>query len=49
MLPVSGCDEDSGTGFQAHKTAFFFKLERELEKVDHLQDPRHCRTDNLSV
>jgi CDK inhibitor PHO81 len=30
---VSGYDEDRGPDFQAHKAAFFFKLERELEKV----------------
>lgn len=33
LLSVSGRDEDRGPDFQAHKTAFFFKLERELEKV----------------
>jgi CDK inhibitor PHO81 len=26
-------DDDRGSDFQAHKAAFFFKLERELEKV----------------
>jgi hypothetical protein len=26
-------DDDRGPDFQAHKAAFFFKLERELEKV----------------
>lgn len=31
-----GQDDERGAGFQAHKAAFFFKLERELEKV------RHC-------
>lgn len=30
----SGQDEDRGPDFQAHKAAFFFKLERELEKVN---------------
>ena len=29
----SGQDKDKGPDFQAHKAAFFFKLERELEKV----------------
>ena len=33
LLSFSGRDEDRGPVFQAHKTAFFFKLERELEKV----------------
>lgn len=33
LITVSGRDEDRGPVFQAHKTAFFFKLERELEKV----------------
>ncbi|TFK73007.1 SPX-domain-containing protein [Pluteus cervinus] len=28
-----GSDEDQSQDFQAHKAAFFFKLERELEKV----------------
>ena len=28
-----GQDDDRGPSFQAHKAAFFFKLERELEKV----------------
>jgi len=32
LIP-SGQDDDRGTDFQAHKAAFFFKLERELEKV----------------
>lgn len=30
---ASGQDDERGTDFQAHKAAFFFKLERELEKV----------------
>jgi CDK inhibitor PHO81 len=30
---ASGQDDDRGPDFQAHKAAFFFKLERELEKV----------------
>jgi CDK inhibitor PHO81 len=30
---TSGQDDDRGPDFQAHKAAFFFKLERELEKV----------------
>ncbi|KAL0070963.1 phosphate system positive regulatory protein pho81 [Marasmius tenuissimus] len=29
-----GHDEDRGPEFQAHKAAFFFKLERELEKIN---------------
>ena len=33
ILNASGRDEDRGPNFQAHKVAFFFKLERELEKV----------------
>jgi CDK inhibitor PHO81 len=32
LIP-SGQDDDRGPDFQAHKAAFFFKLERELEKV----------------
>ena len=32
-----GQDDNRGPSFQAHKAAFFFKLERELEKV------RPCR------
>ncbi|KAH9947260.1 cyclin-dependent protein kinase inhibitor [Amylocystis lapponica] len=31
---VLGQDDDKGPGFQAHKAAFFFKLERELEKIN---------------
>lgn len=30
---ASGQDSTRGADFQAHKAAFFFKLERELEKV----------------
>ena len=30
---TSGQDDERGPDFQAHKAAFFFKLERELEKV----------------
>lgn len=33
IQPASGQDDDRGPDFQAHKAAFFFKLERELEKV----------------
>lgn len=33
ILSATQRDEDRGPDFQAHKTAFFFKLERELEKV----------------
>ena len=33
ILPALGQDDDRGPDFQAHKAAFFFKLERELEKV----------------
>ncbi|KAH9899788.1 cyclin-dependent protein kinase inhibitor [Cubamyces lactineus] len=29
-----GQDDDRGPSFQAHKAAFFFKLERELEKIN---------------
>jgi CDK inhibitor PHO81 len=32
LIPT-GQDDDRGPDFQAHKAAFFFKLERELEKV----------------
>lgn len=38
LIP-SGQDDDRGPDFQAHKAAFFFKLERELEKVRHLSCP----------
>lgn len=31
--PSSTQDDSRGADFQAHKAAFFFKLERELEKV----------------
>ncbi|OCB90859.1 cyclin-dependent protein kinase inhibitor [Sanghuangporus baumii] len=34
LLSASGKDEDRGPHFQAHKAAFFFKLERELEKIN---------------
>ncbi|EJD01250.1 cyclin-dependent protein kinase inhibitor [Fomitiporia mediterranea MF3/22] len=34
LLSASGRDEDRGPHFQAHKVAFFFKLERELEKIN---------------
>ncbi|KAI0269321.1 hypothetical protein BC834DRAFT_820621 [Gloeopeniophorella convolvens] len=33
LIP-SGHDDDRGPDFQAHKAAFFFKLERELEKIN---------------
>ena len=33
LLSTSSNDEERGPQFQAHKAAFFFKLERELEKV----------------
>lgn len=33
LLSSTGQDDDRGPDFQAHKTAFFFKLERDLEKV----------------
>jgi len=33
FLSTSGQDDDRGPDFQYHKAAFFFKLERELEKV----------------
>ncbi|KAK7060213.1 phosphate system positive regulatory protein pho81 [Paramarasmius palmivorus] len=34
LFPSSERDEDRGPEFQAHKAAFFFKLERELEKIN---------------
>ncbi|KAL0949128.1 hypothetical protein HGRIS_009212 [Hohenbuehelia grisea] len=34
IFSSSDQDEDRGPGFQAHKAAFFFKLERELEKIN---------------
>ncbi|ESK93719.1 cyclin-dependent protein kinase inhibitor [Moniliophthora roreri MCA 2997] len=34
LFPASERDEDRGPEFQAHKAAFFFKLERELEKIN---------------
>ncbi|TFY77601.1 hypothetical protein EWM64_g6411 [Hericium alpestre] len=34
LLSTSGRDDDRGPDFQAHKAAFFFKLERELEKIN---------------
>lgn len=33
ILSALGQDNDRGPDFQAHKAAFFFKLERELEKA----------------
>lgn len=33
ILQTYGKEDDRGPDFQAHKAAFFFKLERELEKV----------------
>ena len=33
IFAASGRDEDRDPNLQAHKAAFFFKLERELEKV----------------
>ncbi|KAI0303064.1 hypothetical protein BC826DRAFT_1089488 [Russula brevipes] len=33
LIPT-GQDDDRGPDFQAHKAAFFFKLERELEKIN---------------
>jgi CDK inhibitor PHO81 len=33
ILSAVGGDEDKSPDFQAHKAAFFFKLERELEKA----------------
>lgn len=41
FFSVSGRDEDRGPTFQALKTSFFFKLERELEKV--------CRNQNIDA
>lgn len=37
LFTVRGQDDDRGPDFQAHKTAFFFKLERELEKVAYMR------------
>ncbi|KAH8106133.1 SPX domain-containing protein [Cristinia sonorae] len=34
ILASLGQDDERGAGFQAHKAAFFFKLERELEKIN---------------
>ncbi|TFY72077.1 hypothetical protein EVG20_g918 [Dentipellis fragilis] len=34
IISTSGGDDDRGPDFQAHKAAFFFKLERELEKIN---------------
>ncbi|KAI0069093.1 ankyrin [Artomyces pyxidatus] len=34
IIPTSSQDDDRGPDFQAHKAAFFFKLERELEKIN---------------
>ncbi|KAJ4472187.1 cyclin-dependent protein kinase inhibitor [Lentinula aciculospora] len=34
LFSTSEHDEDRGPVFQAHKAAFFFKLERELEKIN---------------
>ncbi|KAJ3990303.1 cyclin-dependent protein kinase inhibitor [Lentinula detonsa] len=34
LFSASEHDEDRGPEFQAHKAAFFFKLERELEKIN---------------
>lgn len=33
IFSASELDEDRGPDFRAHRAAFFFKLERELEKV----------------
>jgi CDK inhibitor PHO81 len=33
IFAASEQDEERGASYQAHKAAFFFKLERELEKV----------------
>lgn len=38
-------NDDRGTDFQAHKAAFFFKLERELEKVAPVLRPIPGHTD----
>ncbi|KAI0047270.1 cyclin-dependent protein kinase inhibitor [Auriscalpium vulgare] len=37
LVTSSSQDDDRGPDFQAHKAAFFFKLERELEKVNAFQ------------
>ncbi|KAG5644565.1 hypothetical protein DXG03_008139 [Asterophora parasitica] len=34
IFSASGQDSDRGPDFRAHKAAFFFKLERELEKIN---------------
>ncbi|KAG6831882.1 hypothetical protein H0H92_006999 [Tricholoma furcatifolium] len=34
IFSVSGQDSDRGPDFRAHKAAFFFRLERELEKIN---------------
>jgi CDK inhibitor PHO81 len=34
LAVLGGQDDDRGPDFQAHKAAFFFKLDRELEKVN---------------
>ncbi|KAH9938577.1 uncharacterized protein B0H18DRAFT_1081185 [Fomitopsis serialis] len=34
ILATLGQDDERGPNFQAHKAAFFFKLERELEKIN---------------
>ncbi|KZT12789.1 uncharacterized protein LAESUDRAFT_16249 [Laetiporus sulphureus 93-53] len=34
IFAALGQDDDRGPNFQAHKAAFFFKLERELEKIN---------------
>ena len=38
LIPT-GQDDERGPDFQAHKAAFFFKLERELEKVTLISCP----------
>jgi len=39
IFTASDHDDDRGSDFHAHKAAFFFKLERELEKVKRPEAP----------
>jgi CDK inhibitor PHO81 len=48
LIPT-GQDDDRGPDFQAHKAAFFFKLERELEKVMPISYPSLSATDRRPV
>ena len=42
-IATSTRGEDTSLDFQAHKAAFFFKLERELEKVRVPSKLRSCQ------